>query len=378
MASNGQAVARDSNGKVVFVDGALPGEEVAAEIRSQHSQYSTARLLQVLTPSPDRIPPPCPELMAGCGGCPWQQVTPPAQARMKRELIAEAITRIGRLGPPSIEPTVELVPWGYRTSLRAGVIDGRPALRRAHSDDLVPIERCLIVHPLISSLLGRRFEGASEILLRCGATTGERLASLTPSRVQPDLPADVRAEDFHEVVAGRRWRISARSFFQSRADGAEALARLVVDAATEHAAGGVAVDLYSGVGLFAGALAERGWSVTAVEGSSISVRDARANLADLGVDVQQADVTAWKPRRADLVVADPSRTGLGVEGADAVAATAAARVVLVSCDSASLGRDLGLLVERGFEVTRVTPVDMFPHSFRVEVVTVMDRSATRS
>ena len=125
------------------------------------------------------------------------------------------------------------------------------------------------------------------------------------------------------------------------------LADLVVAAAAELGVPGVALDLYSGVGLFAGVLAARGWSVTAVESSKSAVDDARTNLRSLGAMVVAADVDKWSPSPADLVVADPSRSGLGRRGVDAVDGSGARRLVLVSCDAASLGRDLGLLRRRG-------------------------------
>ena len=195
----------------------------------------------------------------------------------------------------------------------------------------------------------------------------------TPTRLDISVPDDVHTEHVHEMAAGRSWRISARSFFQSRADGADALAALVGSAADELGTPTTAVDLYSGVGLFAGVLAGRGWSVTAVEGSQSAVDDAVENLRDWAVPVVRADVTTWAPVRADLVVADPSRMGLGPRGVEVIAATGARRVIVISCDAASLGRDAALLHRSGYALKAVTPVDLFPHTFRIEAVTVYDR-----
>jgi tRNA/tmRNA/rRNA uracil-C5-methylase (TrmA/RlmC/RlmD family) len=187
------------------------------------------------------------------------------------------------------------------------------------------------------------------------------------------VPDDVRSDHVHEVAAGRSWQISAESFFQTRADGVDALVAVVGAAAGELGDVTTAVDLYSGVGVFAGALAESGWSVTAVESSRSAVGDARVNLAGLDVDVVRGDVTTRTPAHADLVIADPNRAGLGRTGVAVVVATAATRAVLVSCDAASLGRDAGLLREAGYNLTAVTPVDLFPHTAHVEVVSVFDR-----
>jgi 23S rRNA (uracil1939-C5)-methyltransferase len=374
MASNGQAIARDSAGKVVFVEGALPGELVRVEILSDRPKYSSGRVAEVLEPSELRRTPPCPEVQRGCGACQWQHASVVAQHQLKSDLITDAIRRLGRIEPPASRPTVELAPWRYRTSLRAGVVDGQAGLRQIRSHRIVTVEGCLVVHPLLADLLvGRRFAGAHEVLLRCGARTNERLVSTRPAGVKIRVPDDVHRDHLHEFAAGRLWRISARSFFQTRADGVDALADLVAGAADELGAASTAIDLYSGVGVFAGVLAARSWSVTAVEGASSAVDDARVNLHDLGVAVVHGDVTRWTPTTADLVVADPSRAGLGRGGTAVVAASRARRVVLVSCDAASLGRDAGLLQAAGYSLTSVTPVDLFAHTFHVEVVTVFDR-----
>jgi 23S rRNA (uracil1939-C5)-methyltransferase len=197
------------------------------------------------------------------------------------------------------------------------------------------------------------------------------MAAPAPAGAAITVPDDARRDHVHEVVAGRTWRISARSFFQARPDGADALAALVADAAGDRA--GHAVDLYSGVGLFAGVLADRGWRVTAVEGSSAAVADARVNLVGAACEIVRADVARWTAVAADVVIADPSRQGLGAAGVEVVTATAARRVVLVSCDAAPLGRDAGALIKAGYALSSVTPVDMFPHTFHVEVVSVFDR-----
>jgi 23S rRNA (uracil1939-C5)-methyltransferase len=170
-----------------------------------------------------------------------------------------------------------------------------------------------------------------------------------------------------------RWRISADSFFQSRADGVDELAAIVGRAADELGDPTTALDLFSGVGLFAGVLSARGWSVTTVESAQSAVADARVNLRPFGATIVAADVTKWSPVPADLVVADPSRRGLGRNGVATVAGSGARRLVLVSCDAASLGRDCALLAGAGYTLSALTLVDMFPHTFHVEVVSVFDR-----
>lgn len=374
MVAGGSALAREPGGRVVFIAGALPGERVRVEVETEHRGYQTARLLDVLEPSPHRVAPPCPELARGCGACQWQHVAVDAQRSLKLDIVLDALRRIGKVEAVPTKPTVVLPPWYYRTTVRAGVTNGRAGFRRARSHASVSVDDCLVVHPLLLPLLTEaRYPKADEVLLRCGSRTGERLASPSPRHRAAVVPDDVRSDFVHELAAGRRWRISADSFFQSRADGVDELAGIVARAADELGGATTALDLYSGVGLFAGVLAARGWSVTAVESSRTAVDDARANLRDLDTKVVAADVTKWSPIAADLVVADPSRRGLGRDGVAAVTGSGARRLVLVSCDAASLGRDVALLRSAGFEVTALTLVDLFPHTFHVEVVTVLDR-----
>ena len=369
MAAGGDAIARDADGRVVFVTGALPGELVTARIVTSKKDYAKAVVVEVVEPSPDRVGAPCPSVAAGCGGCQWQHVALPAQRTLRRSIVVDALRRLGRLGADEAEALVadpvELPGEGYRTAVRLALTsDGRPAYRRLHSHDHVPVDDCLVLHPLLAALVrDGRWPAAHEVTLRCGARTGEVLVHPRPGEPAPPW--------LHEEAAGRRWRISAESFFQIRPDGADALAALVRDASGSPAS---AVDLYAGVGLFAGVLADLGARVVAVEGTPSAVRDCTTNVPD--AVVVEADVHDWRPDAAtdtgtdpvDVVVADPSRAGLGTRGADTVAACAPRTVVLVSCDPAALGRDVRLLAERGYVLERATPVDLFPHTFHVEVV----------
>jgi 23S rRNA (uracil1939-C5)-methyltransferase len=373
MANGGDAIARDAEGKTVFVRGALSGERVRVRLVTDTARYAIASVDELVEASPDRITPPCPEVERGCGACQWQYVSPSTQRDMKMEFIVDAIERAGvRCPVPS--PSVELAPWAFRTTIRAAVVDGRAGFHQARSHRLVAVDTCLVAHPLLVELLvDGRYPGARDVLLRCGARTGERLVDTKPTGLTLSLPDDVHTEHVHEIAAGRSWRISARSFFQSRADGVDALAALVGAAADELGTPTTAVDLFAGVGLFAGVLAARGWSVTAVEGSQSAVDDAMVNLRDWAMPVVRADVTKWAPVPADLVVADPSRIGLGQPGVEVIAATGARRVIVISCDAASLGRDAALLHRAGYALSAVTQVDLFPHTFRIEAVTVYDR-----
>jgi 23S rRNA (uracil1939-C5)-methyltransferase len=372
--SRGDAVARDPDGRVFSVPGALPGERVRVKVLARRRGIVHARVVDIVEASPNRVAPPCPEVGRGCGACQWQHIDLEAQKAYKRELVAAALGLPDVPADAALRPTVALAPTGFRTTVHAAVTNGRAGFRRYRSHRVVPVDACLVAHPLLEELIVHGSYGdASEVLFRCGARTGERLVMPTPPGTPIDVPADVRFDHVREQAAGHEWRISARSFFQTRPDGVDALAAMVSAAAEEIEPAGRALDLYSGVGVFAGVLAARGWSVTAVESDRSAVDDARVNLRTLDVSSIRADVARWRPPMTDLVVADPSRAGLEKEGVRVVAASRARRVVLVSCDVTSLGRDATLLGRSGYKLSYATPVDLFPHTFHVEVVSVYDR-----
>lgn len=379
VATGGDAIAREPGGRVVFVRGALPGERVRVRLTEEHAGYARAELVEVVEAVPVRQAPPCRYVADGCGGCGWQHVVPAAQVELKVAIVAEALRRTGGLAGASVLAGPPLAPFGFRTTLRMGVDgDGRLGFRAARSHDLVTVDECLVAHPLLAGIVGEaRFPGATEVVLRCSAATGERLALVGPLRAgaAATLPAGVRRgpkASVHEVIAGVTLRVSARSFFQSRADGAEALVAAVSAAVDGAADGNVLVDAYAGVGLFAATVGARS-DVEAIELSRTACADARHNLRGLDASVTSADVARWHPRPAEVVVADPARTGLGRRAVQTLAATGAHRFVLVSCDAASLARDAGLLAAEGFDHVRSTVVDLFPHTPHVEVVSRFDR-----
>ncbi len=383
--AGGEALARDADGRVILIEGAIPGERVRVELHNVKRTFARGRILEVLEPSPDRVAPPCPHVSAGCGGCDWQHIAADAQRSLRRDIVVDALTRLGKVEDAAslVTAAVALPDEDFRTSVRVLMVKGRPAFRRAYSHDPVLVDSCLVAHPLIESLIAdAKFDAVKEAEIRCGARTGERLVIAFPTTRYLELPDDVvtigaddleagRTAMFAEQAAGRRWRISATSFFQTRADGADALARLVAEAVPDTAE--TIVDLYCGVGLFAGTIARPGRTVIAVEGNPAAVRDAKHNLAADNVKVERADIGRWDPVPADVVIADPSRAGLGADVIGHVADTDASRVVLVACDAAALARDVQLLAGQGFGLTSATPVDLFPHTSHVEIVAVLDR-----
>ena len=369
----------------MFITGALPGERVLVEVDEERRDFARAHVVELVDePSPDRVAPPCANVAAGCGGCGWQHVALDGQVRLKEAIVADALRRLAHIDGDAMPPisTIAASAGGYRTTLRLAVRDGRAAFHERRGPRLVDASGCLVAHPLLAPLLDAGFGHAREVTLRASVATGERVAWCRPTARGVELPPDVVVVDdraarrgqgaITEEVAGRRFRISPASFFQSGPAAASALAAAVLDAVPPGVT--QVADLYTGVGLFAAVVgAATGASVEAVEMDPSAVADAKVNLADLDATVVLGEVREWSPSDSvDLVVADPARPGLAAPGVGAVARSGAARLVLVSCDPASLARDTRLLAAAGYRLDRVTLVDAFPHTPHVEAVAVYD------
>jgi 23S rRNA (uracil1939-C5)-methyltransferase len=395
MVAGGDALARHPDGRVVFVTGALPGELVKAAVGAEKKGYSRASLIEVLEASPARVAAPCPAVEAGCGGCQWQHIDPTAQLPLKRDILLDALRRIAHVGWTRDVNLVDVKPVAQRTTVHMGVVQGRAGFRAKQSRDVVDATACEVVHPLIAELIETgRFTNATDVTFRAGAATGERLVIAAPRRTGVHVPEGVevvteqevqsgREAAVHDDVAGRRWRISALSFFQSGPVAADALATEVVRVTGDALApGATVVDLYAGVGLLGGAVAARVEScrLVSVESSASAVGDARANLRDLDATVVRRKVSEWKPRDRGyaVAIADPARSGLGRPGAAAVGRTGAPLVVLVGCDPASFARDTALLAELGYRLHDLSVVDCFPHTPHLEAVGAFRSSTTLS
>jgi tRNA/tmRNA/rRNA uracil-C5-methylase (TrmA/RlmC/RlmD family) len=403
VANGGTCVARHE-GRVVFVRHTLPGERVRAQITQETKHFLRADTVEILEASPDRVPEPCPFAGPGrCGGCDWQHVSLPAQRRLKAAVVEEQLRRVAGI---EREVIVEEVPGapdglGWRTRMQFAVRrDGAVGLRKNRSHTIEPIDECLIAHPEVE-VLGierKRWPGASGVEAIASAGTGDRLAILStrgrtrvprmdaPVRLvsdkKPDKPPFVR-----EDVAGRLWQVSGSGFWQVHPGAAQALADAVLET-LEPRRGEVAVDLYCGVGLFAGLLGEQVGSdglVVGIESDGQSVRDARFNLRDMPhVSIERGEVESVldeiqfgrgksKLTRADLVVLDPPRTGAGREVVKRVAELAERRIAYVSCDPATLSRDLAYFSELGWTLSALRAFDAFPMTQHVELVATLVR-----
>jgi 23S rRNA (uracil1939-C5)-methyltransferase len=388
MAHGGEAVARDDQGKVYFVAGALPGEHVLVEVVSDKGSWARARLEEIVESSPHRIDPPC-RHFAACGGCQWQFADYRAQLRWKEETVGGQLRHLGRIPDPEVRRIVTPGdPYGYRNRMDFKVVDGSPALTRARSRELVPLDECLLLaHPL-GNLFDRLgdLSGATSVTLRGGLRTGDLMAviegKMPPQAAKWDASVVHRRRDgfkvisgephIHETVAGVRFRISPDAFFQVNTAGADSLVRLV-EQALELQPTDVLLDAYAGGGLFTCTVGARAGRVIAIESDSAALADLRHNTAamELPARIVPGRVEEVAPDLGEYwtaTVVDPPRTGLGRSGIAAITSAAPRAIAYVSCDPASLGRDANLLAESGYEFVWARPVDLFPQTFHVETV----------
>ncbi|MEY3069912.1 MAG: hypothetical protein RL473_19 [Actinomycetota bacterium] len=364
------------DGRVIFVEGGLPGELVVAKVVKQSKDYARAVVSEVLEASEQRVEPPCEYVARGCGGCDLQHASVSLQRQIKVDIVTESLARLGKIENPQVRlfESGELPVVAARTTLRVATTDGGVGFRKRQSHDVVRVTHCLVAHPSLNELLSDiRLDGAEEAVLRIGVASGERMVWAEPQDSVSGITAEIltsRNSSVHEVIDQHEFVVSAESFFQSSPQAAQAL----VDA-TKRAMGesstwgdGAVVDAYCGVGLFAATVFLRDRHVIAIEANPSACADARINLAERDVEVVQSPVEEWSPQPAAVVVADPARDGLRAGGVDVLTATNAQVIVLISCDPASLGRDARLLIAKGYRLEYSEVLDLFPHTHHVEVV----------
>jgi tRNA/tmRNA/rRNA uracil-C5-methylase (TrmA/RlmC/RlmD family) len=423
-------------GRVVFVRHALPGERVRARVTEggDRARYLRADAVEVLVPSADRVAPPCPSAGPGlCGGCDWQHATPAAQRDLKGQVVREQLRRLAGL---DVEVTVEALPGdpdglGWRTRVQHGVDDqGRLGYRRHRSHEVLAVAQCPISHPDLAAVghLDLRWPRVSRVDVAVAPSTGERLVVVTPSSAAsrrpslPDVTASVavtgpataqggagrqravgegseeseRPADGLTRVRGRTWlretvvagewrrdfRVTGAGFWQVHPAAAATFVAAVL-AQLDPQPGERALDLYSGVGLFAAALADRvgpAGAVATIEGDLRAVADARRNLHELpGVSLRQGSVAGLLAAalgdlpggRADVVVLDPPRAGAGRAIVERLCAAGPRAISYVACDPAALARDVAIAGEHGYRLAAIRSFDAFPMTHHIECVALL-------
>jgi 23S rRNA (uracil1939-C5)-methyltransferase len=397
LAYGGEALGRDSSGRMIFVPFALPGERALVEVVETHKRWARARLLEVLERSPDRIDPRCAHFTL-CGGCHYQHMPYAAQLRAKRDIVKDQMARIGGFEDPPVADTVPSPsPWQYRNHMRFSLTSqGKLGFVTAASDRVFAVEECHLPEPPLADLWPRieleSIPGLTHIGVRAGAKD-EQLIILhgegNPEvEVHIELPASVvwlgpggaavlGGEGFLEIeVLERTFRVSAGSFFQVNTELTGELVRRALEV-LEVQAGEVVFDLYAGVGLFSAALAERGVKVVAAEESPWACADFEVNLDEFDdVALYEAPVEQALPaikQKPAAVLVDPPRGGLSRETLDLLLEAGPARLVYVSCDPATLARDGKRLAAAGYRLKSLAPIDLFPQTFHIESISRWQR-----
>ncbi|MDT4919414.1 MAG: hypothetical protein QOI15_316 [Pseudonocardiales bacterium] len=393
VAHGGSCVARHA-GRVVFVRHALPGERVRARVTEDRGgAFCRADAVEILVASPDRVTPPCEYAGPGrCGGCDWQHASAAAQRDLKAAVVREQFTRLAGLDVGGLLPGVAALPGGllgWRTRVTYAVdADGRPGLHRHRSAEIEHVERCLIGAPGVGDApaLADQWAGLSGIEAACGDDGAVTLLAHRPGRGRQ--PRGRRPPDSVRVVSGApvlrrelrgRWfEVSAGSFWQVHPAAAAALAEALLDA-VRPGPGERVLDLYAGAGAFTSVLAEAvgpSGAVLGIEAAPGAVADSVRNLADLPwAQVRRARVTAdTLADLADLdggphvVVLDPPRAGAGRDVMRAILELAPRTVGYVSCDPATLARDVAVARDAGWRLSSLRAFDAFPMTQHVECV----------
>ena len=379
----GDGLSRGPEG-VVLVPFTLGGETVVANVGAQEKGVLRATLLSVEEPSPDRVEPRC-GYFTHCGGCHYQQASYPAQLAAKRAILEETLLRFAKITAPGPIEVISGEPWQYRNRIQLHFEEGRMGYRAAGSRSLIEIDHCPISSPKLNECIGKlapmvRNTRWPRFLRTIELFTNEESVQLNV--VESERPVAKRffewcAEEIQPLEMGplnyAGFQVSKGSFFQVNRFLVDRLVAEVTGPTEGEPAGGTALDLYAGVGLFSLPLAQRFQRVIAVESGSGAIRDLEANAARIPqtIEAGKSSVDQFLETFAepcDLVVADPPRAGLGKLAVKRLITLAPQRMTLVACDPATMARDLAPLLGAGYALDRLVMIDLFPQTFHVETV----------
>ena len=408
MVYGGECLGRLPDGRAVFVPFVLPGELANIEITESKDRFARGRSIELLEVSPDRVIPPCPYFSI-CGGCHYQHLGYAQQLSLKKGLVEDQLLRIGKFSDlPEIQITASPTPFGYRnqaqfhpTRAEDAETTSRLGFKRAASDEVLPIEKCLLIPDEMNELLsqiemdvdsgiarvGMRLDSEGEIMLVFEGETDE------PPELFIDLPVSSTylSPDGRSLnlggndalvyrVLGKEFLVSPESFFQVNLPVAQEMVSHVLTL-IEGRENLSILELYSGVGLFSRFLAPHAKSLTAIESSPSACFDFAGNLDEFeNISLYEGAVESLLPeileqiKPIDLVVLDPPRSGLHAKARQALIDLNPREIIYISCDPSTLARDLKQLKEAGYSLHSVHAFDIFPQTAHVETMTVLRRT----
>jgi 23S rRNA (uracil1939-C5)-methyltransferase len=371
------------DGQVVLAPLVLPGEQVRIEVVESKPQLLRGRPLEILSPSPQRRSAPCSHF-GQCGGCHYQHAAHEYQLSQKVAILREVFQRVGKFSPPEPVGVIAGPEFGYRNRAQFHVDNGRIGFHEFDTHNLRNIDICAICSPKLNEALAALHrmaaqQGFPRMLRNVELFTNESEVQLNV--LDSDKPLAKHFFEWcareisgfadgalHYTAAGATFRVSPAAFFQVN----RFLIDQLVEAVLANEQGDTAVDLYAGVGLFTVPMARRFRSVTAVETGTAAWRDLMENTKELGPAVSSLRMPAEQfllntATPADFVLADPPRSGLGKEAVRRLLESKPRRLTVVSCDSATLARDLARLLTV-YEIESVTMVDLFPQTYHIETI----------
>ena len=377
VAHGGHFIARHE-GAVIFVRHAIPGEVVEIEITGLDKSFARADVVAVIEPAAARQQPPC-HLAGRCGGCDFQHIDPKRQRELKSDVIAEQFARIAKM---EVEVEVEEVssPLHWRTRFAASTdSQGAAGFKAQRSNEVIAVNTCPVLIPEIDfATLPFAQIGSNKRIEVAISSNGERSVAAMDARsertAQRATPKIIEgASTLTYSVNDFDYQVSQESFWQSNINAPQALSSVVLEFAN-FTSGDHFLDLYGGVGLFAGAainLLGAGGRIDIVEGSATATADARVNFANFpNVHIHTGDVAKEirKFKRVDVIVLDPPRTGAGKPVIENLAKLGARAIVYVACDPAALARDTTYLADAGYRLSDIRAFDLFPMTHHIESV----------
>lgn len=396
----GDALARLPDGRAVFIPYALPEELLRIRLVEEKERYARGVISEILTPSPDRIQPRCPHFQ-DCGGCHYQHIPYQEQLRIKETILVDQLRRVGKIDSPPVKPIrPSPSPWNYRNHIQFHVAeDGRPGFLKHRSSEIVPIQECHLPEESLNriwpSFSLEYIPGLDRISLRAGEEGQDTLILLESQGQESfdfsvDLPLSavlqgpggeivLSGDDFTIIpILDFPFVVSAGSFFQTNTRVAESLVAYTLEVLPLEE-NSVCLDVYCGAGLFSAFLAPRVKKVIGIESSPSACEDYLYNLAEFD-NVELYDLPAEHVLSAldispDIILLDPPRAGLSKTVLDSVADLGPDLIVYISCDPATLARDIQRFSQKGFSLEESTPFDMFPQTYHIESFNLLRKTA---